>query len=72
LEEILGKDKAAKLNQQLPLTNWRQIQLHFFEGHSLKEIAEIMGQSLVNVRNFYYRGLKRIRKTILPAITRSK
>jgi RNA polymerase sigma-70 factor (ECF subfamily) len=72
LEEILGKDIAAKLPQQLSIDQLETIRLHFSEGHSLKEIAEIMGQSLVNVRNFYYRGLERIRKTILPAISRSK
>jgi RNA polymerase sigma-70 factor (ECF subfamily) len=72
LEEILGRDIAANLNHQLSIDQLETIRLHFFEGHTLKEIAEIMGQSLVNVRNFYYRGLKRIRKTILPAITRSK
>jgi RNA polymerase sigma-70 factor (ECF subfamily) len=72
LGEILGRDIAAKLPQQLSIDQLETIRLHFSEGHSLKEIAEIMGQSLVNVRNFYYRGLERIRKTILPVMTRSK
>jgi RNA polymerase sigma-70 factor (ECF subfamily) len=72
LEEILGRDMAAKLPEQLSTDQLETIRLHFSEGHTLKEIAEIMGQSLVNVRNFYYRGLERIRKTILPVMTRSK
>ena len=72
LEEMLGKDIDATLNQQLSIDQLETIRLHFVEGHTLKEVAEIMGQSLVNVRNFYYRGLERIRKTILPAISRSK
>ena len=63
LEEILGRDLAAKLPQQLSIDQLETIRLHFAEGHTLKEISEIMGQSLVNVRNFYYRGLERIRKT---------
>jgi RNA polymerase sigma-70 factor (ECF subfamily) len=72
LEEMLGRDLAAKLPQQLSMDQLETIRLHLSDGHSLREIAEIMGQSLVNVRNFYYRGLERIRKTILPAMTRSK
>ena len=72
LEEVLGKDLTANLNQQLSNEQLETIRLHIFEGHTLKETAGIMGQSLVNVRNFYYRGLERIRKTILPATTRSK
>lgn len=72
LEEMLGKDMAARLPDQLSTDQLETIRLHFSEGHSLKEIAEMMGLSLVNVRNFYYRGLERIRKTILPAMTRSK
>jgi RNA polymerase sigma-70 factor (ECF subfamily) len=72
LEEFLGKDLAARLPEQLSTDQLETIRLHFADGHSLKEIAEIMGLSLVNVRNFYYRGLERIRKTILPAMTRSK
>ena len=72
LEEILGRDIAVNLPRQLSTDQLETIRLHFSEGHSLKEIAEIMGQSLVNVRNFYYRGLERIRKTILPVMKRSK
>lgn len=72
LEEALGSDVAANLNRQLSNEQLETIRLHVFEGHTLKETAGIMGQSLVNVRNFYYRGLERIRKTILPATTRSK
>jgi RNA polymerase sigma-70 factor (ECF subfamily) len=72
LEEFLGRDLAARLPEQLSTDQLETIRLHFSEGHTFKEIAEIMGLSLVNVRNFYYRGLERIRKTILPAMTRSK
>ena len=72
LEEALGRDIDTALSQELSNDQLETIRLHFAEGHTLKEISEIMGQSLVNVRNFYYRGLERIRKTILPATSRSK
>jgi RNA polymerase sigma-70 factor (ECF subfamily) len=72
LEEVLGRDIDTALSQKLSNDQLETIRLHFAEGLTLREISEIMGQSLVNVRNFYYRGLERIRKTILPATLRSK
>jgi RNA polymerase sigma-70 factor (ECF subfamily) len=35
-----------------------------FEGLSMKEIAEKSGETLVNVRHHYYRGLKKLRQFI--------
>jgi RNA polymerase sigma-70 factor (ECF subfamily) len=37
-----------------------------FEGLQLRELAERRGQSLVSVRNYYYRGLRKLR-TILES-----
>ena len=39
----------------------RTIQMVFFEGMTLKEVAEKTSESLSNVRNHYYRGLDRLR-----------
>lgn len=39
----------------------RVIKLASFEGLSMKEIAEKTGDSVVNVRHHYYRGLKKLR-----------
>jgi len=39
----------------------RTIQMVFFEGMTLKEVAENTAESLSNVRNHYYRGLDRMR-----------
>lgn len=39
----------------------RTIQLVFFEGMTLKEVAEQTKESLSSVRNHYYRGLDRLR-----------
>jgi RNA polymerase sigma-70 factor (ECF subfamily) len=36
--------------------------LHFFEGCEFMEIAEKLGQSYVNIRHHYYRGLEKFRK----------
>jgi RNA polymerase sigma-70 factor, ECF subfamily len=37
------------------------LRLHFFEGFTINEIGKHLGQSPANVRNYYYRGLERLR-----------
>ena len=71
LEGILGKQVLAELEEQLTPEQREAIRLYFFEGYSFKEIAELTGRSLGNVRNHYYRGLDRIRKSIFPDRLRS-
>jgi RNA polymerase sigma-70 factor (ECF subfamily) len=72
MEGILGKKLMARFNARLTPEQRETIRLHFFEGHALKEIAELTGRSLVNVRQHYYRGLARLRKYVLPEKMRSK
>jgi RNA polymerase sigma-70 factor (ECF subfamily) len=72
VEGVLGKHLTAKFNAQLSPEQRETIQLFFFEGYALKEIAQRTGQTLVNVRNHYYRGLDRLRKYVLPEKLRSK
>jgi RNA polymerase sigma-70 factor, ECF subfamily len=72
LEGIFGKPLMAKFNSRLTPEQRETIQLFFFEGYALKEIAELTGRSLVNVRSHYYRGLERLRKYVLPKKLRSK
>jgi RNA polymerase sigma-70 factor, ECF subfamily len=42
----------------------RTLQLAYFEGMSLQEIADRTGESLGNVRHHYYRGLGRMRSFV--------
>lgn len=72
MEGILGKQLAARLNARLTPEQQETIRLFFFEGYALKEIAELTGRSLINVRSHYYRGLARLRKYVLPEKMRSK
>ena len=72
LEGILGKPLMAKFNARLTPEQRETIQLFFFQGYALKEIAELTGRSLSNVRSHYYRGLERLRKYVLPNKLRSK
>ncbi|SRR6266403_1594548 len=39
----------------------RTIELGYFQGLELREIATAMDESLPNVRNYYYRGIKKLR-----------
>jgi RNA polymerase sigma-70 factor (ECF subfamily) len=66
MEGILGKQLTARLNARLTPEQQETIRLFFFEGYALKEIAQLTGRSLVNVRSHYYRGLARLRKYVLP------
>src|SRR5580692_10017674 len=66
IEGIFGKELTARFNARLTAEQRETIQLFFFDGYALKEIAELTGRSLVNVRNHYYRGLERLRKYVKP------
>jgi RNA polymerase sigma-70 factor, ECF subfamily len=72
LEDVLGKPLTARLNTLLTPEQQETIHLHLFEGYALREIAELTGRSLVNVRSHYYRGLERLRRSVLPEKSRSK
>jgi RNA polymerase sigma-70 factor, ECF subfamily len=72
VEGILGKSLMARFTTRLTPEQQETIRLYFFEGYALKEIAQMTGRSLVNVRSYYYRGLERMRKFVLPDKLRSK
>jgi RNA polymerase sigma-70 factor (ECF subfamily) len=71
MEGILGKRLMVRFNAKLTPEQRETIQLYFFEGYTLKEIAELTGRSLVNVRSHYYRGLERLRRFVKPEKLRS-
>ena len=72
LEGVFGTALTERLISRLSHEQFETIRLYFFEGHSLREIAELSGRPLANVRNHYYRGLERLRKYVLPENLRSK
>lgn len=72
VEGLWGREAAEKLKALLSEDQRTTFDLYFFDGHSLKEIAELTGQSLVSVRHHYYRGLEKIRKSAIAKILRSK
>src|SRR5215469_3387456 len=42
----------------------KTLELAYFKGLLLKEVANQMGEPLANVRNYYYRGLKKLRSFV--------
>jgi RNA polymerase sigma-70 factor (ECF subfamily) len=72
MEGIFGNKMTARLNARLTAEQRETIQLYFFEGYALREIAQLTGRSLVTVRNHYYRGLERLREYVLPGKKRLK
>lgn len=50
----------------------RVLQLAYFEGLTMKEIAEETGESLGNVRHHYYRGLDKLRDQLFEVDQPSK
>jgi RNA polymerase sigma-70 factor, ECF subfamily len=59
---VLGRNGLAQLMEALSWDQRETLRLHFFEGYTLAEIGEKLGQPHGNVRHHYYRGLAQLRK----------
>ena len=64
VEGLFGRNGWKEILEQLTADQQETLRLHFFEGYTLGEIGEKMGQSHVSVRHHYYRGLDKIRRHI--------
>lgn len=62
VEAHFGRAGLQAVLAELSEDQRETLRLHFFEGYSLSEIAENMGQPLGNIRHHYYRALERLRK----------
>jgi RNA polymerase sigma-70 factor (ECF subfamily) len=60
-DTIDGRAILGRLRETLSEEQRQTVELHLFEGYSLREIAEKNGQSIGNVRHHYYRALDRLR-----------
>jgi RNA polymerase sigma-70 factor, ECF subfamily len=61
-EAVLGRNGLEKVMEALTDDQRETLQLHFFEGYTLAEISDKLGQPHGNVRHHYYRGLALLRK----------
>ncbi|WP_263408849.1 RNA polymerase sigma factor [Terriglobus tenax] len=65
-DRIDGQAILGRLADQLSPTQQQTLHLHFFEGYTLREIAEQSGQAIGNVRHHYYRALDTLRSNLFP------
>jgi RNA polymerase sigma-70 factor (ECF subfamily) len=61
-EAVFGRNGLDKIVNALSADQRETLRLHFFDGYSLAEVSEKLGQPLGNVRHHYYRALDRLRK----------
>jgi RNA polymerase sigma-70 factor, ECF subfamily len=62
VEAVLGRNGLEKIMNSLSADQRETLRLHFFEGCTLVEVSETLGQPLGNVRHHYYRGLEKLRQ----------
>jgi len=55
---------------ELPAEQQRTIEMYYFEGLELREIADKLNCPLGNVRHYYYRGLEKLRKSAFVRMLR--
>lgn len=68
--EVASKQDRERLKEAFESLSEKQrrtLELFFFEELDFKEIAERLGESLENVRHYYYRGIQKLRKDGLVA-----
>lgn len=61
-EAVFGRNGLEKLVNSLSPDQRETLRLHFFEGYTLSEVSEKVGQPLGNVRHHYYRALDKLRR----------
>lgn len=68
----LNRAKLEEAFAELPHAQRRTLELFFFEGLDMRDIAAKLSESLGNVRHYYYRGLERLRETAFVRKLRSE
>src|SRR6202046_2594090 len=67
-EAVFGRNGLEKIVNALSADQRETLRLHFFEGYTLLEISEKLGQPLGNVRHHYYRALDKLRKEMFANV----
>jgi RNA polymerase sigma-70 factor (ECF subfamily) len=64
LEARFGRERLRQALGEMSEDQRETMRLFFFEGYTLQEIADRLGQSVGQVKHHYYRGLARLRKHV--------
>jgi RNA polymerase sigma-70 factor (ECF subfamily) len=68
---IFGRAHIEQAFAELPEPRRRTLEMFYFEGLELREIAETLNDTLGNVRHHYYRGLERLCKSAFVGVLRT-
>lgn len=66
LDTVIARAGLTRAFEKLSENQRVTLQMVFFEGYTLREISDKLGQPLGNVRGHYYRGLDRLRREMFP------
>lgn len=69
-EIVFSRNGLKKVIDEMSHEQRETLRLYFFDGCTLTEISEKLGQPLGNVRHYYYRGLDRLRKEMFRSSVR--
>ena len=61
-DAVFGRNGLNKVVEALSADQRETLRLHFFEGYTLAEISEKLGQPHGNVRHHYYRAIDKLRR----------
>ncbi len=61
IDLVLSRDELQNAMEQLTDAQRETLRLYFYEGYTLAEIADKLGQTQGNIRNHYYRGLEKLK-----------
>jgi len=61
-EAVFGRNGLEKIVKALSADQRETLRLYFFDGYTLAEVSEKLGQPLGNIRHHYYRALDKLRK----------
>jgi RNA polymerase sigma-70 factor, ECF subfamily len=69
-ETVFGRNGLNEVVEALSEDQRETLRLHFFEGYTLSEISQKLGQPHGNVRHHYYRAIDKLRKHIFRSKVR--
>ena len=64
VDDLIAKELLEHLRKSISKEQLETLERHFFDGYTLREIADETGQTLGCIRHRYYRGLERLRTLI--------
>jgi RNA polymerase sigma-70 factor (ECF subfamily) len=72
IEGVLGRERLRRIGESLSEDQRRVLELYFYEGYTLEEVAKEMTQTVGNIRNHYYRCLEKMRRQIFETKLKAK